>query len=173
MYHASIPAALNLTNLLLLCGICKHSGQPSSAPARRGLVPIMLPKCPLGRRHAPLLLSHFSYSRMPVAGSRLVVVGIANALDLTQRFMPLLHRKGCAPTVVSFAAYTDKHLLDILRARVLAKAVKENDAGECESIFSYFPLCTCSMFHGATAMYKITRIHGAPRGKICQVACMH
>lgn len=53
-------------------------------------------------------------------GSRLVVVGIANALDLTERFMPMLIRKGCAPTVVSFSAYTDKHMLDILRQRITA-----------------------------------------------------
>ena len=53
--------------------------------------------------------------------SRLIVVGIANALDLTERFMPLLIRKGCAPTVISFSAYTDKHMLDILRHRITAQ----------------------------------------------------
>lgn len=62
-------------------------------------------------------------------GSRLVVVGIANALDLTHRFLPILHSTGCAPDLLSFAAYSESEILSILRTRI-RHAFSESGATE-------------------------------------------
>jgi cell division control protein 6 len=45
----------------------------------------------------------FGWAARP--GSRLVLLGIANALDLTHRFLPILHARGCAPELLPFLPY--------------------------------------------------------------------
>jgi cell division control protein 6 len=52
--------------------------------------------------------------------STLVLIGIANALDLTHRFLPLLKRKKIAPELLTFPSYSKGQIELILRGRFLA-----------------------------------------------------
>ena len=63
-----------------------------------------------------VLAALFSWTQLP--GSTLVLIGIANALDLTHRFLPILHAKNCAPQLLTFTPYTEHDLLSILRQRL-------------------------------------------------------
>jgi cell division control protein 6 len=63
-----------------------------------------------------VLAALFSWTQL--AGSKLVVIGIANALDLTHRFLPILHAKNCAPKLLTFTPYSEQNLLSILRQRL-------------------------------------------------------
>ena len=67
-----------------------------------------------------VLAALFSWTQL--AGSKLVLIGIANALDLTHRFLPILHAKNCAPQLLTFHPYTEQHLLSILRLRLSSDA---------------------------------------------------
>jgi len=63
-----------------------------------------------------VLAALFSWTQLP--GSTLVLIGIANALDLTHRFLPILHAKNCAPQLLTFTPYNEHDLLSILRQRL-------------------------------------------------------
>ena len=69
-----------------------------------------------------VLAALFSWTQL--AGSKLVLIGIANALDLTHRFLPILHAKNCAPQLLTFHPYIEQHLLSILRRRLSSDATK-------------------------------------------------
>jgi Cdc6-like AAA superfamily ATPase len=60
----------------------------------------------------------FGWAAEPDA--RLVLIGIANALDLTHRLLPVLHAKGCAPQLLTFKPYTDAAVRLILGSRLSA-----------------------------------------------------
>ena len=63
-----------------------------------------------------VLATLFSWTQLP--GSKLVLIGIANALDLTHRFLPILRAKNCAPQLLTFTPYNEHGLLSILRQRL-------------------------------------------------------
>ena len=63
-----------------------------------------------------VLATLFSWTQLP--GSKLVLIGIANALDLTHRFLPILRAKNCAPQLLTFTPYNEDGLLSILRQRL-------------------------------------------------------
>lgn len=66
-----------------------------------------------------------------MANSRLVLIGIANALDLTERFLPRLKARGCEPLHVNFSPYSVSEIASIIKDR-LAYSVppdKENSSG--------------------------------------------
>jgi Cdc6-like AAA superfamily ATPase len=63
-----------------------------------------------------VLAALFSWTQL--AGSKLVIIGIANALDFTHRFLPILHAKNCAPKLLTFTPYSEQHLLSILQQRL-------------------------------------------------------
>lgn len=46
------------------------------------------------------------------------VVGIANSLDLTERFVPLLASKGAAPAVLHFRPFEAKEIMSVVRTRL-------------------------------------------------------
>ncbi|KAL9687103.1 hypothetical protein QQ045_031499 [Rhodiola kirilowii] len=52
--------------------------------------------------------------------SRLILIGIANAIDLADRFLPRLQSLNCKPTVISFRAYSKDQILRILKERLSA-----------------------------------------------------
>ncbi|ERN09736.1 cell division control protein 6 homolog B [Amborella trichopoda] len=52
--------------------------------------------------------------------SRCILIGIANALDLTDRFLPKLNSLNCKPAVVTFRAYSKDQILKILQQRLMA-----------------------------------------------------
>ncbi|XP_058198873.1 cell division control protein 6 homolog B-like isoform X2 [Rhododendron vialii] len=52
--------------------------------------------------------------------SRCVLIGIANAIDLADRFLPRLQSLNCKPMVLAFRAYTKDQIMVILRQRLTA-----------------------------------------------------
>jgi len=71
----------------------------------------------LGSKNQSVLYSIFEWPSVP--NSRLVLVGIANALDLTDRILPRLQaRCELKPTLMHFAPYTKQQITDIISARL-------------------------------------------------------
>ncbi|XP_062172760.1 cell division control protein 6 homolog B [Alnus glutinosa] len=52
--------------------------------------------------------------------SRCIFIGIANAIDLADRFLPRLQSLNCKPIVVTFRAYYKDQILKILQERLMA-----------------------------------------------------
>lgn len=63
-----------------------------------------------------LLYSLFEWSMQPA--SRLILVGIANALDLTDRFLPRLKSRFLKPTLLPFMPYTAPQIAQILTSKL-------------------------------------------------------
>lgn len=51
-------------------------------------------------------------------GANVLLIGIANGLDLTDRVLPFLKTRGCHPHSLNFATYTKQQLTDILHDRL-------------------------------------------------------
>ncbi|KAL3696305.1 hypothetical protein R1sor_010381 [Riccia sorocarpa] len=57
--------------------------------------------------------------RLPsLANSRCILVGIANAIDLTDRLLPKLRSLNCKVDVITFPAYTKDQILKVLQQRL-------------------------------------------------------
>lgn len=52
--------------------------------------------------------------------SRLILIGIANSIDLTERALPRLQALGCRPTLVTFPSYSSLQLECLLQQRLQA-----------------------------------------------------
>ncbi|XP_044504950.1 cell division control protein 6 homolog B-like [Mangifera indica] len=52
--------------------------------------------------------------------SRCILIGIANAIDLADRFLPTLQSMNCKPLVVTFRAYSKDQIIRILQERLMA-----------------------------------------------------
>ncbi|GKU93344.1 hypothetical protein SLEP1_g6945 [Rubroshorea leprosula] len=52
--------------------------------------------------------------------SRCILIGIANSIDLADRFLPRLQSLNCKPLVVTFRAYSKDQILRILQERLMA-----------------------------------------------------
>ncbi|PWA55789.1 cell division control 6 [Artemisia annua] len=52
--------------------------------------------------------------------SKVILIGIANAIDLADRFLPKLQSLNCKPMVVSFRAYSMDQIIMILKQRLMA-----------------------------------------------------
>ncbi|KAJ0977134.1 hypothetical protein J5N97_012608 [Dioscorea zingiberensis] len=65
--------------------------------------------------------------------SRCILIGIANAIDLADRFLPRLEPLNCKPTVVTFYAYSKAQILKIIQQRlsVLGQYVFFVEEGAC------------------------------------------
>ncbi|KPP63026.1 Cell division control protein 6-like [Scleropages formosus] len=64
-----------------------------------------------------VLYTIFEWPHLP--GSRLCLIGVANALDLTDRILPRLHtRPGCRPALLHFPPYSREELTAIVQDRV-------------------------------------------------------
>ncbi|DBA84848.1 hypothetical protein WJX77_006429 [Trebouxia sp. C0004] len=50
--------------------------------------------------------------------SRLILVGIANSLDLTERLLPGLEARGCKPRLVAFPTYSRNQITAVLQERL-------------------------------------------------------
>ncbi|KAK2641474.1 hypothetical protein Ddye_023237 [Dipteronia dyeriana] len=51
--------------------------------------------------------------------SRCILIGIANAMDLADRFLPRLQSMNCKPAVVTFRAYSKDQIIRILQERLV------------------------------------------------------
>ncbi|XP_064646517.1 cell division control protein 6 homolog [Lineus longissimus] len=71
----------------------------------------------LDSKNQEILYSIFEWSALPK--SRLVLIGIANSLDLTDRILPRLQsRPGFKPTLLNFTPYTRDQIVAILKDRL-------------------------------------------------------
>ncbi|NXJ08069.1 CDC6 protein, partial [Odontophorus gujanensis] len=71
----------------------------------------------LGSRAQDVLYTIFEWPRLP--GSRLVLIGLANALDLTERVLARLHTPPLpGPRLLRFAPYSRQELAAILHGRL-------------------------------------------------------
>lgn len=57
-------------------------------------------------------------------GSRCVLAGVSNAINLTDRVLPRLRARGCEPALVTFSAYDAKQLKVLLKQRLAALPFK-------------------------------------------------
>jgi len=74
-----------------------------------------------------VLYTLFEWTFTP--GSRLVMVGVANALDLTERILPRLQAKAQRkPRTMNFAPYSQAQLLDILSHRLSTSSTPSSSA---------------------------------------------
>jgi len=70
------------------------------------------------------------------SNSRLSIIGIANALNMTDRFLPRLKAKNCEPQYLNFNPYEMKDMINIIKDRldILNKKVINNENNEnCEN----------------------------------------
>ncbi|KAI5358543.1 Putative AAA+ ATPase domain, P-loop containing nucleoside triphosphate hydrolase [Septoria linicola] len=63
-----------------------------------------------------LLYSLFEWSMQPT--SRLVLIGIANALDLTDRFLPRLKARNLKPELLPFMPYTAAQIAEVITSKL-------------------------------------------------------
>lgn len=63
---------------------------------------------------------HDLFMLTTLPSSRCILIGIANAIDLADRFLPRLQSLNCKPMVVSFRAYSKDQIIAILQQRLLA-----------------------------------------------------
>ncbi|KAJ2963495.1 hypothetical protein NQZ79_g1546 [Umbelopsis isabellina] len=72
-----------------------------------------------------VLYKIFEWASIPT--SRLVLIGIANALDMTDRLLPRLRAKNCEPQLVNFNPYKVEEISAIIKDR-LSSLNQEKDA---------------------------------------------
>lgn len=80
--------------------------------------------------------------------ARLVLVGVANALDLTERALPRLRARGLRPAALHFAPYTKQQIVAIF-GRVLAA---DDSAGVFSPAALQMLAGTVSVSYSATAL---------------------
>ncbi|RUS77815.1 hypothetical protein EGW08_014432, partial [Elysia chlorotica] len=81
----------------------------------------------LDSKHQDILYRIFEWPALK--DSKLILVGIANALDLTDRVLPRLQASAhCRPTLMNFAPYTSVQITDILKHRLERECVVEPSA---------------------------------------------
>ncbi|KAK4275179.1 hypothetical protein QN277_018306 [Acacia crassicarpa] len=59
--------------------------------------------------------------------SRCILIGISNAIDLADRFLPRLKSLNCKPIIVTFRAYSKDQILSILKERLRKVAAASGD----------------------------------------------
>lgn len=69
-------------------------------------------------RDQDVLYKIFEWASLPT--SRLVLIGIANALDLTDRILPRLRAKNCEPQLMNFNPYQVTEISSIIRDRLFS-----------------------------------------------------
>jgi len=67
-------------------------------------------------KNLDVLYKLIEYANRP--GSKLVLIGIANSLNLPDRFLPRLKAKGLEPRQLSFNPYTTKQIVEIVTSRL-------------------------------------------------------
>ncbi|KAI8337815.1 P-loop containing nucleoside triphosphate hydrolase protein [Choanephora cucurbitarum] len=65
-----------------------------------------------------VLYKLFEWTSLPQ--SQLVLIGISNALDLTDRILPRLRAKNCEPILLNFNSYGNEEIQNIIKGRLYA-----------------------------------------------------
>ncbi|KAH9498132.1 AAA ATPase [Bulinus truncatus] len=78
----------------------------------------------LDSKHHHVLYQIFEWPTLP--NSKLILIGIANALDLTDRILPRLQASSvCQPVLLNFPPYTVSQITEILKNRLQKECVLE------------------------------------------------
>ncbi|KAI7869019.1 P-loop containing nucleoside triphosphate hydrolase protein [Spinellus fusiger] len=72
-----------------------------------------------------VLYKIFEWASVP--SSRLVLIGIANALDLTDRILPRLRAKNCEPQLLNFNPYKVEEITSIIKDRLYSLVENEEN----------------------------------------------
>lgn len=70
-----------------------------------------------------LLYSLFEWSMAPT--SRLILIGIANALDLTDRFLPRLKSRNLKPELLPFMPYSAEQIAEVITSKLKSMSTTE------------------------------------------------
>ncbi|KAJ3085178.1 AAA ATPase [Quaeritorhiza haematococci] len=77
-------------------------------------------------RDQEILYQLFEWPTLP--GSRMVLIGIANALDLIERILPRLRAKNCEPQLLNFNPYETAEITAIIKERLKTLKDTEDEA---------------------------------------------
>uniref|UniRef100_A0A7N0U3E2 Cdc6 C-terminal domain-containing protein n=1 Tax=Kalanchoe fedtschenkoi TaxID=63787 RepID=A0A7N0U3E2_KALFE len=104
-----------MTSLQLLQSLYSHKQQSSDA---KMMLVIADEMDYLITKDRAVLHDLFMLTTLP--HSRCILIGIANAIDLADRFLPRLLSLNCKPMVISFRAYSKDQILRIVQERLSA-----------------------------------------------------
>ena len=68
--------------------------------------------------HGEACVTNPLWQTLQLLKSRLILVGIANSLDLTERLLPGLEARGCKPRLVAFPTYSRTQISTVLQERL-------------------------------------------------------
>lgn len=77
----------------------------------------------VSQKNQQILYRIFEWPKMEQ--NSVALIGIANALDLTKRFLPRLQSSNCEPEYLSFPAYTVDEISQIIKSRLQAAEAQE------------------------------------------------
>lgn len=78
----------------------------------------------LSTKNQEVLYTIFEWPRL--TNSRLILIGVANALDLTDRLLPRLHACGSKPQLLHFMPYSQNQIQEILKERLKGVSEQSN-----------------------------------------------
>ena len=101
---------------------------PHKAEHHSSMVIVLLDEIDqLEYRDAAILYELFALPSLP--NSRCILVGVSNAMNLTDKALPRLRARGCEPSLIRFTAYTCVQL-----KRLLCERVQKYDAFELNAL---------------------------------------
>ncbi|KAG9453951.1 hypothetical protein H6P81_006855 [Aristolochia fimbriata] len=112
-YHPRKRISCACSPLKYLQDLFSHNEQPSS-----GMMLMIVDEMDyLITKAGAVLHDLFMLTTFPF--SKFILLGIANAIDLADRFLPKLQSLNCKPILVTFRAYSKEQILKILQQRLL------------------------------------------------------
>ena len=106
-----------------------HRLELMNSSSGRSMIIILLDEMDqLEYRDAAILYELFALPSLP--NSRCILVGVSNAMNLTDKALPRLRARGCEPALVAFTAYTSVQLKQLLLERVVKFDAFEQNALE-------------------------------------------
>lgn len=111
------------------------------------------------RAHQNILYRLFAWASS--GSSSCALVGIANSLDLTERFVPLLASKGAAPALLHFRPFESKEMVQVIKTRLTGLKARydgEADDASAPSCPDALPLFTSAALELASR--KIAAVTG-------------
>lgn len=115
------------------------------------------------RAHQNILYRLFAWASQ---GPRCSLIGIANSLDLTERFVPLLASKGAAPALMSFRPFESKEIIEVLKTRLNCLRSRYDGEEEDQSIASVDKLNPASALFAPAALELTAKKIAAATGDL-------